>query len=84
MKLFVAILGSLLLLAVAQVVKTHATRAGFDPSEFSGHLNRSVYYRRLAPSSGVKPWAVLTSRGLAFQRPNDFSPNCCENRARLA
>ncbi len=30
-------------MAVAQVVKAHAKRAGFDPSEFSGHSLRAGF-----------------------------------------
>ena len=38
-----AVGGSLSTLAVAQVVKAHAKRAGFDPSEFSGHSLRAGF-----------------------------------------
>ena len=38
-----AVGGSLSTVAVAQVVKTHAKRAGFDPSDFSGHSLRAGF-----------------------------------------
>ena len=76
--------------AVAQVVKAHAKRAGFDPSEFSGHSLRAGFVTSAAEKGATADRIMETTQATASSRwcastpgvlmpsPTTLARGCCK------